>query len=138
MNKLWKPILISTVVIIFLVVVAISSIIIFHWEYWFFPPKDYQKDLIVTVPDSDVTLVIKEWSWGLGSEAEIYIKDGKNEEYLRSVSCGDDGETPFKDGKYEIINMNDGTIKIITNGTMHIETIIEIPEKYHNELIKEK
>lgn len=74
--------------------------------------RDYLPPLVVDVPDSDVKLLIKEWSLLLGSGGEVYQIDGNKEIYLGTVGGGDDGYCPFNDGKYEIVNNNDGTVTL--------------------------
>jgi len=39
--------------------------------------RDYRDNLTVEIPDSEINLVIKEWSWGLGRGAEIYYLNKK-------------------------------------------------------------
>ncbi len=65
--------------------------------------REYYEDIAVTLQDKEGVLVIKEWSFLLGSGAEIYYeyKDGKTV-HLGNISCGDDGYCPFKEGNYEI------------------------------------
>ena len=61
----------------------------------------YEDDLVVTSPDGEYELIIREWQAMGGSGAYVYIKDGffkKKVDYLGF----DDYSMPFKGGMYEI------------------------------------
>lgn len=77
-----------------------------------FEAAEYKDDIIVTVPDSDETLVIKEWTFLLSSGAEIYLQKDNRLILLGETDGADDGYCPFADGKYQIINNKDGTITV--------------------------
>ena len=77
--------------------------------------KDYQEDLIIAVPDSEVQIVIKEWSWLQGSGAQVYQLRNGSEVYLGDAGGADDGYCPFANGEYEIVNNQDGTFTLKWN-----------------------
>lgn len=72
----------------------------------------YLDDIRVSVPNSDVILILREWqAWTCG--VEIYYLDENGEEILiADTNFGDDYTLPFRDGAYEIINNNDGTFTV--------------------------
>ena len=115
--------LISIPILLFCVYLAILS----SWS----SEKDYRDDIVVELESTDLTLVIKEWSWGLGSGAEIYYIDkrGREKELTDKVGGGDDGYCPFANGEYEIIENKDGTITVKWyNGAVWREKIVELPK----------
>ncbi len=73
--------------------------------------RDYREDINVPLKNG-YTLIIREWSYTVGSGAEIYLsqKDGKTV-FLGRTTGGDDGYCPFADGNYEIVE-KDGCIVI--------------------------
>lgn len=64
--------------------------------------REYYDDIHVQLETRHAEIIIKEWSWGLGSGAEIYYKADGKEIKLGSLSGGDDGYCPFKEGFYQI------------------------------------
>ena len=114
---------ISTLILLFCVYLAILS----SWS----SDKYYRDDIVVELENTDLTLVIKEWSWGLGSGATIYYIDerGREKELTNKVGGGDDGFCPFANGEYEIIENGDGTITVKWyNGAVWREKIVELPK----------
>ena len=64
--------------------------------------REYQEDLTVEL-SADEKLIIKEWSFLLGSGAEVYYQRGNQSQvFLGKTSGGDDGACPFALGQYEI------------------------------------
>ncbi len=65
--------------------------------------REYLPDLTIDMETRDAQLVIREWSFLLGSGAEVYYRE--NGKYLHLGNCtgADDGYTPFAGGLYEII-----------------------------------
>jgi hypothetical protein len=68
----------------------------------------YHDDLYITLQDESEKLIIKEWSFLLGSGAEVYYQKNDDEPTLLGKSTGgDDGFCPFNEEMYEITQ--DGT-----------------------------
>lgn len=109
-KKSKKLIILSTVPILIVIFCVLFTLItLLNWSY---NSKSYQDDLVVIVPDSNVTLVIKEWTLLLGSGTEIYVLQDGNEIFLGETGSGDDVFCSFKDGNYEIINNGNDTITV--------------------------
>ena len=66
--------------------------------------REYRDDLYVEVDGMEGQLLIKEWSFLLGSGAEIYYVDPveNKPQLLGKVQGGDDGFCPFANGKYSV------------------------------------
>ena len=72
----------------------------------------YNKDICIPLEDRLGKIVIKEWSFLLGSGAEIYYRVGLIELELGRVTGGDDGYCPFEAGQYAVtVNGNEVTIE---------------------------
>ncbi len=64
--------------------------------------REYHDDLVYELEDGE-SVIIKEWSFLLGSGAEIYFQKGDEEPVLLGKTTGgDDGFCSFKEGLYEI------------------------------------
>ena len=87
--------------------------------------REYKEDLIVELDGSTEKLIIKEWSFLLGSGAEVYYqREDQKPVFLGKTSGADDGFCPFAAGKYEITrNGNAVTLKWYFNTTPDYETI---------------
>ena len=73
----------------------------------------YLDDIRVSVPDSDVILILREWQAWTSCGVEIYYFDENGEEILiADTNFGNDYTLPFRDGAYEIINNNDATFTV--------------------------
>ena len=126
--------------IVWIAVGVISIQILLYGVFWaimVWPSDDsylsrnYRDDIVVELENTDLTLVIKEWYWGLGSGATIYYIDerGREKELTNKVGGGDDGFCPFANGEYEIIENGDGTITVKWyNGAVWREKIVELPK----------
>ncbi len=66
------------------------------------PKREYFDDIHIPVEEYGAEIIIKEWSYLLGSGAEIYFKDGSDEILLGNLLGGDDGFCPFKEGLYSV------------------------------------
>ena len=65
--------------------------------------REYYDDIHITLQDASEKLIIKEWSFLLGSGAEVYYQRGDDQPILLGkTNGGDDGFCPFKEGLYEI------------------------------------
>ena len=65
--------------------------------------REYNDDIIVELTDREGTLVIREWSFLLGSGAEVYYDYGWRSPILLGQTSGaDDGYCPFEEGAYRI------------------------------------
>lgn len=69
--------------------------------------REYKDDLIVLL-EGDERLIIREWSFLLGSGAEVYYQRGDQDPVLLGqTGGGDDGACPFSMGQYEIVREGD-------------------------------
>lgn len=76
------------------------------------PKREYYDDIFISAEEYGGEIVIKEWSYLLGSGAEVYFKkSGGKEVMLGKLSGGDNGYCPFKDGKYKAA-IEDGTLTL--------------------------
>ena len=66
--------------------------------------REYMEDLYIEIPDSANKLLIREWTYLLGSGAEVYWVSSDEEKtvLLGKLTGGDDGYCPFNDGKYNV------------------------------------
>ncbi len=64
--------------------------------------REYYDDIIIELDNTDGQIVIKEWSYLLGSGAEVYYLKNKKETLLGKISGADDGWYPFKAGQYTV------------------------------------
>ena len=62
-----------------------------------------EKDIVYPLQDPEEKLVIREWSYLTGSGAEIYFQRGEEKPILIGQTNGEENDTPFKDGAFEII-----------------------------------
>lgn len=68
-----------------------------------FPEREYREDLVVPLEEGPDAVVIKEWSFLLGSGADVYYRKGEEDPVLLGTTSGaDDGFCPFENGLYEI------------------------------------
>lgn len=58
--------------------------------------REYNEDIVIQSAEHDAEIVIKEWSFLLGSGAEIYFRVGTKETLLGKLQGGDNGFCPFK------------------------------------------
>lgn len=76
------------------------------------PKRDYYDDIRIPAEEYGGEIVIKEWSYLLGSGADVYFKrDGGKEVLLGKLSGGDNGYCPFRDGKYTA-NIENGVLTL--------------------------
>lgn len=65
--------------------------------------REYNDDIVYELENGSDVIIIKEWSFLLGSGAEIYYKAGDEKPVLLGQTTGgDDGFCPFEAGSYEI------------------------------------
>ena len=64
--------------------------------------REYHDDIHIPLETHQAEIIIREWSFLLGSGAEIYYKTADEEILLGQTSGGDDGYCPFQDGKYSV------------------------------------
>ena len=93
MNKIYK----NSV----LVFVLICSIMLFTFGGCSLE-REYYDDIQIHLKTVNAEIVIKEWSFLLGSGAEVYYRAGGKDVFLGNLSGGDDGFCPFKEGKYSV------------------------------------
>ena len=66
--------------------------------------REYYDDIHITLQDPSEKLIIKEWSFLLGSGAEVYYqRNNEKPILLGKTTGGDDGFCPFKEGLYKIV-----------------------------------
>lgn len=73
--------------------------------------REYYDDIHIRLETYGAEIIIREWSFLMGSGAEIYYKDGDEEILLGQTPGGDDGFCPFKEGLYSI-EVNDNKLTI--------------------------
>lgn len=64
--------------------------------------RDYREDICISLEGREGELVIREWSFLMGSGAEIYYRQDGEMTLLGKTNGGDDGYCPFADGKYSV------------------------------------
>lgn len=84
--------------------------------------RDYKEDIHVSLEGMNAEIIIREWSWLLGSGEEVYYKaDGKKKTLLGRLSGGDNGYCPFEDGKYSV-SVEDGKLTVEWCAIPHNDT----------------
>ncbi len=73
--------------------------------------REYYDDIHIPLETQQGEIIIKEWTFLLGSGAEIYYKNGGKNILLGQLQGGDDGYCPFKEGLYEV-SEDDGIFTI--------------------------
>lgn len=74
--------------------------------------RAYRPDICIPLEGQVGEIVIREWSFLLGSGAEIYYRVGFVELELGQLPGGDDGYCPFEAGRYAVyMDGNQVTIK---------------------------
>ena len=70
--------------------------------------REYKDDIVVELTDREGTLVIREWSFLMGSGAEVYYDYGWRSPILLGQTSGaDDGYCPFEAGRYRVTQKED-------------------------------
>ena len=97
-------------------VVAILCLVAFYVCVCIAFSPIYEEDIVVTSPDGEYELIIREWQGMGGSGAYVYKKDGF---FKKEVDClhFDDYSMPFKGGMYEIEWQDDCVIIKYDSGT---------------------
>ena len=74
--------------------------------------REYKEDIVVELADRDGVLVIRKWSYLVGSGAEVYYEYGWSKPMLLGQTSGsDNGYCPFAAGEYRIAQNGD-TVEI--------------------------
>lgn len=73
--------------------------------------REYLEDIRIPLEMQQGEIIIREWTFLLGSGAEIYYKNGGKNILLGQLQGGDDGYCPFKEGLYEV-TVDDGKLTI--------------------------
>ena len=127
-----KSSLIVAIVSSVLSVILLSILVVVSLDIQF-NSRSYLEDMTVQVPDSEVTLLIREWQFLLGSGAEVYLMQGNKKVYLGQAGGGDDGYCPFDQGKYEIFIGDGNTVTIkwlaIPDTEVWKEKVFELPSQ---------
>lgn len=70
--------------------------------------REYNEDIVVELADREGTLIIREWSFLMGSGAEVYYDYGWRSPILLGQTSGaDDGYCPFEAGRYRVTQKED-------------------------------
>lgn len=69
--------------------------------------REYKDDIVVELTDREGVLIIREWSFLLGSGAEVYYDYGWRSIRLGQTSGADDGYCPFEAGQYRVVQKED-------------------------------
>ncbi len=86
----------------------------------------YFDDIMITVPDSEVILILREWQVFTASGVEIYYLDENgNEVFIADTYFDNDGYCPFYNGGFEIINNNNATFSVRAGWPSNKEDWIE-------------
>lgn len=64
--------------------------------------RNYLDDIHVPLESRQAEIIIREWTFLMGSGAEIYYKDSGGKVMLGQVQGGDDGHCPFEEGLYSV------------------------------------
>ena len=78
--------------------------------------REYNEDIVVELADREGTLIIREWSFLMGSGAEVYYDYGWRSIRLGQTSGADDGYCPFEAGQYRVTQTED-TVKLSWKAT---------------------
>lgn len=81
-------------------IAVVSCLIIFIIFGGCASEREYYDDIHVQLETHQAEIIIKEWSYLLGSGAEVYYKQDDKEILLGNLLGGDDGFCPFKEGLY--------------------------------------
>lgn len=84
----------------------------------------YYDDINITLQDSSERIIIKEWSFLLGSGIEVYYQKNDTDPVLLGKRLGgDNGFCPFKEGMYEFSqDGNSVTLKWAFRGSQKNKT----------------
>ena len=79
--------------------------------------REYKEDIVVELADREGTLIIREWSFLLGSGAEVYYDYGWRSPILLGQTSGaNNGYCPFEAGQYRV-NQEEDTVKLSWRAT---------------------
>ena len=79
--------------------------------------REYNEDIVVELTDREGTLIIREWSFLLGSGAEVYYDYGWRSPILLGQTSGaNNGSCPFEAGRYRVTQEED-TVKLSWKAT---------------------
>ncbi len=73
--------------------------------------REYLEDICVPVEGRQAEIVIREWTFLLGSGSEIYFRQNGKEVMLGQLQGGDDAFCPFQAGQYRV-TFDDSTVTI--------------------------
>lgn len=83
-------------------IVALSCLIILFTFSGCDSRREYNDDIHLQLEEHQAEIVIREWSYLLGSGAEVYYRDKDKDVLLGNLLGGDDGFCPFKEGLYAV------------------------------------
>lgn len=70
--------------------------------------REYKDDIVIELTDREGVLIIREWSFLMGSGAEVYYDYGWRSPILLGQTSGaDDGYCPFEAGRYRVTQKED-------------------------------
>lgn len=102
MNNIAKRKTLITVVICLSILLIVVSCLIILYIFDNSFERQYHEDIHIQLETRQAEIIIKEWSFLLGSGAEVYYKDDDKEILLGRLSGADDGFCPFKEGLYTV------------------------------------
>ena len=62
--------------------------------------REYKDDICIILEDQDAVIIIREWTFLLGSGIEIYYEKDDKTTLLGQTLSGDDSYCPFEDGRW--------------------------------------
>ena len=84
-------------------IISLSCLIILFTISGCDSQREYNDDILIPLKEHQAEIVIREWSFLLGSGAEVYYRDENKDILLGNLLGGDDGFCPFQEGLYEVM-----------------------------------
>jgi len=99
----------SKIILIICTIIVLCLILAFGRYYYLVSlvlSRRYEPDIIISSPDGRYDLVVREWSYGMGGGAEIYIRKRGQDNSWKEQRIGstktDDGYNSFARGNYYV------------------------------------
>ena len=98
-----------------------------------FPIGNYHSDIKVSIPNTQVILILREFSHLFSWGVEIYYLDENGSEILiEKIEFDGSSQSPFSNGDFEIINNNDNTFSVRAGDSEDkgkwIDQVFDIPQ----------
>lgn len=100
-SNISKKVLITTGIAVGIIAVGCFTAFSFSAINDFYS-RAYKEDISIQLETQQAEIVIREWTYLLGSGAEIYYKKEGKEVMMGQLSGGDNGFCPFEAGQYSI------------------------------------